>query len=287
MKVGTMPNGTEGNGNSNPNPPAGGDGGKGGGVSFPQYVKDNLGKEVFEDLSKRAEKEPELLKAIPATLPDLFKAWDSGRSELATALRRPAENASREEWDSFYNKLGRPNSPKDYAFDKPELPKGMAYDQTLIDAISQTAFEEGVSGKALKKIFATFNTHQIGQYNALQAKLVKEGEDKKAARTKARDASLEENRKVWAANYDTNLALVSQMFKDDKRVSPTLRKRLMDADLDNDPEMQRILLLAARRSSEDRKLGIAPEAGGEEDEGKPRLRFPNTEKRFPARSRSK
>lgn len=276
-----MPQGAEGNSDPGQN---GGAAGQPATVPVPGYVKDNLGKEVAEAITQRIEKDPEFAKRIPASLPELWKGWDSSQSELANALRRPAENASKEEWASFYKKLGRPDSPKDYAFDKPDLPKGMEYDQTLVDAVTQAAFEEGVSGKALKAIISAFNQQQVKTFNTVKDSLTKAEEERKAARAKARDASLDAQRKAWGTNFDSNLALVRDLFGDRKRMPESLQKRLMEAGLDNDPEMQSLLLAVARRTSEDRKLGLNGEPG-EQGAEPGKLEFPNTRKRFPPKVR--
>jgi hypothetical protein len=158
--------------------PANGGAGAAGSATFslPGYFKDNLGKEVHEEVTKLAEKDSEFAKSIPATLPEFGKVWLSGRAQLAEITRKYKEAEE-----------GRkpPNSSQEYAFEKIQLPEGTVFDKPLADSFATWAKEEGLTVKTAQGLFNRFATFQAEQAKAGAEKAKQQEAEDTAQREKA------------------------------------------------------------------------------------------------------
>lgn len=90
------------------------------------------------------------------TIEDMFKGMD-GAQELIG--KRPAgiphENASPEEWNEFYNKLGRPESPDKYNIEYPQdLPEGVQISDEQHQNFTKLAHEIGLTQKQVEQLAA-------------------------------------------------------------------------------------------------------------------------------------
>jgi hypothetical protein len=93
------------------------------------------------------------------SLDSLLKQFDNAQSLIGKkTIGVPADDAPPEEWQAFYNKMGRPEDPKAYEFDPQAAPEGLE----LPEEMRRTAEEE----ELLKSIF-----HEAGLTKA-QAKAV-------------------------------------------------------------------------------------------------------------------
>lgn len=95
------------------------------------------------------------------TADDFFKGFDNltklaGKKEVTEGLKLPGEEASPEEWEKFYQGLGRPES-----FDKYELPKDLeapeGYDlDAAREHFSKFAHKNGLTQKQAQGMFKDF-----------------------------------------------------------------------------------------------------------------------------------
>lgn len=260
-------------------------------VSLPGYVKDNLGKEVYEDWSSRVEKDPEFAKQIPATLPEFAKTWDSGRSQLAEISKKLKEVEE-----------GRkpPNSPKEYGFSKPkDLPEGMVYDDKLADSFAQWAHEEGLTVKAAQSLFNKFNAAQIERQKAMTAEDQKQASEMNATRTRELETARNELRKQWGDTYDARMPRNMNALQNPVMVPQSIVSQWDKGGALRNPEFHLWWDRQVSMMSSDRRLGIKgeePEATEEDNEqtvkdaaGNRHLKpgfFKNTEKRHPARRKA-
>ena len=232
-------------------------------ISVPKYFTDNLGKEVTEEVTKLAGKDPEFAKGIPQTLPEFGKAWLSSRSQLAEITRKYKEAEE-----------GRkpPNSPQDYAFDKPDLPKGMVYDQQLEQAFRTWAHEEGLSAAAAKNIFAKFNAGQLQRFKAQSEQAEKQAVEAEASRKVAIDNLKTTLRTQMGESYDArmprNLAALQNPVMIPKDVADAFDK----SGLLRNPSFHLWWDRQVAMMSSDRKLGLNREEGdgleADQDKGK-------------------
>jgi hypothetical protein len=94
----------------------------------------------------------------------------------------PNEKSKPEEWERFYNMLGRPEKPEGYAIQKPEaLPPGVEWDDEMVGKFKEIAHKVGLTkhqAEALTKFHTDMLTEQAQSYwtpergmAALQSKL--------------------------------------------------------------------------------------------------------------------
>jgi hypothetical protein len=264
--------------------PAGGAGSEGSAkISLPGYVKDNLGKEIYEDWSKRASSDPEFAKQIPASLPEFAKTWDSARSQAAEISKKYKEAEE-----------GRkpPNSPDGYAFSKPELPKGMVYNEQLEKAFRQWAHDEGLSPKAAKNIFEKFNVSQVEQFKTYSAAAEKQKAEVDATRVRDLDAVKTTLRTQWGESYDARMPRNMLALQNPVMMPQSIAAKLDQSGILRDPTFHLWWDRQVAMMSSDRKLGLRGEEGDAEEENKtpagrlPSGMFKDTAKRFPARKKA-
>lgn len=253
-------------------------------VSVPGYFKDNLGKEVYEEVTKLAGKDSEFAKQIPATLPEFGKVWLSARSQLAEITRKYKEAEE-----------GRkpPNSPQEYAFLKPDLPEGMTYDQQLADSFAQWAIEEKLPVKTAQNIFAKFNAAQIERFKASSEALAKKTAETNATRVRDLDAVRTALRTQWGETYSARMPRNMAALQNPMMMPTSIATRLDQSGILRDPAFHLWWDRQVAMMSSDRRLGLPREAGeGLEEENKaepgrlPKGMFERTAKRYPARKKA-
>lgn len=105
------------------------------------------------------EKIPEEYRAKPymegiKNFDDLMKQFDNAQSLIGKKpFDIPHENSSKEQWDQFYSKLGRPESPDKYEFQNPEnLPEGFKVDPEVDNTVKNLFHEAGLSNQQAQSI---------------------------------------------------------------------------------------------------------------------------------------
>lgn len=118
------------------------------------------------------------------TVSDLVRGHFSAEDNISSLKKAqegmvaiPGEETPDDERSAFYSKLGRPESHDGYEFETIELPEGREADKVLNEKIRKIAFNNGVSGGALKALHKTVTEHGVLQHNEVQ-KLIKEQNDK-------------------------------------------------------------------------------------------------------------
>jgi hypothetical protein len=80
----------------------------------------------------------------------LVKSFMDTKSKLSSTARVPGQNATPEEWNEFYGKLGRPNDPSGY--DLPAEAPGSI--KAILEALRPVAHANGISREAFSKLAA-------------------------------------------------------------------------------------------------------------------------------------
>jgi hypothetical protein len=177
----TNPSENQPGGNPSPgagnNPPAGGGGQASWRDGLPDDLKNDPSLTAFNDL------------------PSLAKSYiDTKKYVGKKGVFVPGEKASDEEWNTFYDSLGRP------ALDKYELgaPKDAKVDEKLVGAFKQIAHKAGVLPKQASAI--------LNSWLELEGKTV-------AEKQKIQEASvqkgLEDLRAEWGNGFDKQIALAT------------------------------------------------------------------------------
>lgn len=123
------------------------------------------------------------------------------------ALVLPGDDAKPEQWNDFWNKVGRPEKAEAYEFKLPEgLPADLPYDSKSADEFKNWAHEAGLSPRQAQVVHDRFVQRSA---EGVQAQL--------AAQETAAKASHEELTKAWgepsSEDYKRNVALADRAIR--------------------------------------------------------------------------
>src|SRR5690606_30145235 len=100
---------------------------------------------------------------------DLAKAYVNLESKLGQALVPPGETAGQDEWNAFYEKLGRPEKPEGYQFKVPEaVPAEMPYDAESAEKFKAWAHKAGLTPSQAQVIHDEFLSDMAGRMSSAQ-----------------------------------------------------------------------------------------------------------------------
>lgn len=93
----------------------------------------------------------------------VVKGYRDLEAHASKALVPPGHDAGPQDWDAFYGKLGRPQTPDGYEFSLPEgVPADMPYDDTLKTQFQVWAHEAGLTPKQAATMHDTY-VREAGQ----------------------------------------------------------------------------------------------------------------------------
>lgn len=117
----------------------------------------------------------------------------------------PGKNATKEEREAFYNKLGRPETPDKYQFQKPEnLPKELNWDDTRVQAFAAKAHEMGITQAQFAELVKYDTELKLQGFQQLDQQKVQ-----------AQDECVKELQKDWGNAFPQQLTKarrVAEMF---------------------------------------------------------------------------
>lgn len=118
------------------------------------------------------------LKAIP-DFGTMAKNYVNAQKMVgADKIVLPGKNAKPEDWDSVYNKLGRPEKPDGYLIQPPsDIPKEFPLDNEMIGEFKTVAHKIGLNNSQVKGLFEWFMAKEISNYNTYSEMLNKEEEE--------------------------------------------------------------------------------------------------------------
>lgn len=188
---------------------------------------------------------------------DLAKSYLHLENKLGAAITLPGKDATSEEKDAFYKRLGRPESKDGYELDTLFLADGLTKDVETENRIREIAFDLGLNKENARRLHKTF----IDLANRGAAMV---GEMKEKAR--------ETLRKEWSGEYDKNIALIGKVLR---KFGDAQTVQYMNSGPGNDPVMLRLLAKFGKTMTPDTlEQGSIPSAANEEDDG--RRLFPNS-----------
>ncbi len=105
------------------------------------------------------------------------KGWDSAdkivesyrnlEAKIGDSLRPPGDDASPEEWQAFYGRLGRPEAVADYEFAMPDgLAEDFPYDAESANRFAEWAHEAGLSPRQAQSLHDRFVQDTSGRFAA-------------------------------------------------------------------------------------------------------------------------
>lgn len=156
-----------------------------------------------------------------------LEKMDSGKVKL------PGEDSTPEERSAFFQKLGKPEAIDGYEL--PELAEGEAYDEPMMNAIKQYAFDNDIP----KDMFSGMVNAYMQEANAAM--------DRQATATE--DALKQE----WAADYDKNMEISRRALRElaPEEITEPLIAEIARANIDNSEPFVKFLYAVGSKMLDD------------------------------------
>lgn len=192
---------------------------------------DHVSKQIPEDLKE--EKMWENVKDVPS----LLKSYAHAQKSIGGAVKVPGEDADEAEWNEFYQKLGRPETPEGYDIEWPKR-ENVEWDPDLQQQFGKLAHDIGLSKKQFEAL-VEFEGERVGIIAHTGAKALKAAED-----------TLQEE---WGGNFTRNVAYAQRAVGEIG--GDELKAVLDDTGLGNNPIIAKAMYKIGRMMVED---GIIP-----------------------------
>lgn len=127
------------------------------------------------------------------TVKAFAEGYESLVSKLGTSVSIPNENSTPEQWNDFYNKLGRPESADKYEFED-KLPEGLEIDEKLDGDYRALAYEIGLSSAQAQKLRAFYNS-------AVEAAYLGNQKEVQTRLAEAHEKNVSEIKEMWGGDY--------------------------------------------------------------------------------------
>jgi len=157
-------------------------------------------------------------------------------------IKIPGENATAEEVERYHAKLGRPDTPDDYDFEKQEVPDGMNYDEHMEGEFLKKAHGMGLNSKQVGELYGWYNSqtkdmfvqHQVAQENSIQKAEI-------------------ELRADWGRQYEEKISSIQRLV--DQYATNDEKQYLETSGFGNDPNVARMMDRIAKDHGEAKHLG--------------------------------
>lgn len=162
--------------------------------------------------------------------------------KLGQAIFFPGKDATREEWDAYYKKIGRPDSPDKYSTEGIEIPEGMGLNAAGTKDLMSIAHRAGLSNAQFREL-----------YRQTIAKAQTFAEQSAQARKEAEGAAIKGLREEWGGQF-------TEKWEQSKRLvkaygTPALAEKIQRAGLHADRDFLRLLGNVGYQMREDAFVG--------------------------------
>lgn len=124
---------------------------------------------------------------------DFMAGHESLVSHLGNSISIPNDYSSQDDWNSFYDKLGRPATAADYKF-QDNLPDGLEIDDQLDKGYRDLAYQIGLNNTQAQKLRDFYNTAVEAAYTANQKEV-------QTRLSEIHDANVREIKQMWGGDY--------------------------------------------------------------------------------------
>jgi hypothetical protein len=158
-------------------------------------------------------------------VPSLAKSYVHAQSLVgADKVVMPKDNASPEEWNNFWNKVGRPGKPEDYGLGRPEnFPEG-SFDKDMHDHMLKVFHESGMTSKQAKTLYGKYMEYVGSRMQQAQTQQQQESA-----------ATMERLKSEYGADFNVRVAAAQKAIQ--KFGSPELVSYLEKSGMGNNPEL--------------------------------------------------
>lgn len=179
---------------------------------------------------------------------DLAKSWVEAQKLIGRdKIPVPDPNkATKEDWDTVFDRLGRPKTADEYKLPDVKLPEGYPLPkEEFIKELRAKAHELGLLPTQLFGLYEWFMNNEVTQFNQFLT-------ESETAKAQAETAL----RKAWGKAFEQNYALAEQAVN--KYGNERFIEKLKASGLNNDPDMIEFIAKMAKNFSEDKITGKPP-----------------------------
>jgi len=149
--------------------------------------------------------------------------------------------SSDDEWNAFYNEMGRPEEPTGYEFKTPETDSGYEVDGEMVDKFRTVAHSAGLSSKQAQQLYEWYTTNSAEQFD-----LVVSSAETKMAESEAA------MRKEWGRAYDQKMEQALRAVR--QFGGEPLVEELNETGLGNNPNLIKAFAMAGEKIMGDQQL---------------------------------
>lgn len=180
---------------------------------------------------------------------DLAKAYQNLATKLSSTARVPEESATGEEWDSFYSRMGRPETPHGYV-----MPDGEK-EKAALDPLTKVAHEAGLTKEQWEKMSGV-----------AQKQLVRNHEAEQTSIDKAREEWQDSAKRKYGETLDEKLAAAKRTLDNLNEQNPDIGSVLNKTGLVDHPAILDLMIQTGESEMDDTTpSGSISAAGGDED----------------------
>lgn len=151
--------------------------------------------------------------------------------KLAGTIPKLSENATDEEKAAYRLAMGVPETPEAYDLPRPDLPKGVEYNEPLEKWFRNTAHKAGISAEQAKTLFNDYNQFSTEFLKSLEVQ-----------RQTTLETGMKALKETWGNHYDDNVAVVKRVQEKIGAANEPMKQWLTAHNAENDPTLIQFLL---------------------------------------------
>lgn len=195
------------------------------------------------------------------TIGDIGKAYRELEGKIGNSIPIPGKDATAEELNAYFTKIGRPDKPESYNLSKLELPEGLAYDDALAEDFRKRAHTLGLTQEQAEKLYGWQIESTVQSYK-----------DRQVDMQRAVQESTAKLREVYGSKTNEEVALTTRFLKQAAdKIDPALIRDIENSGLGNSVSLIRLLNTFAHQTAED---SFAGEGSGREDDNTGMFKYP-------------
>ncbi len=145
-----------------------------------------------------------------------LQGYDSQEAALRGLLDRPqglalpGDDATDDDWGAFYSAVGRPDGADGYAFDRPQMPEGLPYDEEAETWFRGLAHEAGLSQKQAERLYKADVERRLNAFGEGQKAAAEEAAKAEADLQGAMETLDKDLHDMWGRDTADNKALAER-----------------------------------------------------------------------------
>lgn len=136
---------------------------------------------------------------------DFAKSYSEQRKMIGSMVKIPGEDATPEELDKFFQKIGKPTDAAGYELSK-ELPEGLTLNEDMYNEFGQVALESNLTKGQVSKLYEWYNNKTAALYQEV-------AQQQQAALQQEIEQGVSDLKKEWGSEYKENIQVAVNTAK--------------------------------------------------------------------------